>query len=231
MARAVCFDVWDTLLDNSKFYVRISEEIARLCDRDPERVYRDVISWHRRAKRARLLGHLGEDVVRSSTEMLSTDLGVGEEVLRRALAETFLRIDPKDLVIEGAMDTIKEIRRMGFKVACLGNVLFWPGAMTRMLLAGSGLLDHIDVSIFADEIGARKPDRRAFEKVASRLGVNLSDLVHVGDSLADDFAGAIMAGARAVLIDPNADGVTVMGGRGLVIRSIRDLPKEIGRII
>ena len=47
-----------------------------------------------------------------------------------------------------------------------------------------------------------KPDRGIFEIALGRLGVTAEDAVMVGDSWANDVAGAVGAGIRAVWFNP-----------------------------
>lgn len=56
-----------------------------------------------------------------------------------------------------------------------------PGMVTKTL-AHAGLLDAVDTIETSVDCGWRKPDRRAFETVADALGVDVADLVHVGDN-------------------------------------------------
>lgn len=63
------------------------------------------------------------------------------------------------------------------------------------------LLDRLDLSqrfssiVISCEVGATKPDARLFARAARELGVAPGELLHVGDSLAMDVAGAERFGA------------------------------------
>jgi putative hydrolase of the HAD superfamily len=69
------------------------------------------------------------------------------------------------------------------------------------LLAALGLRHRLDAVIHSTAVGAAKPDPAIFRAAAAALGVPLGDIVHVGDRLEVDVAGARAAGARAVLLD------------------------------
>jgi FMN phosphatase YigB (HAD superfamily) len=62
-------------------------------------------------------------------------------------------------------------------------------------------------------IGFAKPDRRAFQAVASARGLQTGQIVHIGDHWECDALGAADAGARAVWI---SDGRRSPGARRLV---------------
>jgi len=55
-----------------------------------------------------------------------------------------------------------------------------PGLVERTL-DRSGLADTVDTTVTSVGCGYRKPDRRAFERVADTLGVDPRTLIHVGD--------------------------------------------------
>ncbi len=52
--------------------------------------------------------------------------------------------------------------------------------------------------IRADQEGIAKPDPEIFERLATRSGVSLERVIHVGDHPVDDVEGAVAAGARAI---------------------------------
>ncbi|NHN41211.1 HAD family hydrolase [Halorubellus sp. JP-L1] len=72
-----------------------------------------------------------------------------------------------------------------------------------------------DAVLVTGQLPAGKPDRRAFDALASALGVDVVDLVYVGDEPVVDVEGAVDAGARAVQVvwpegperSPHADAV------------------------
>jgi putative hydrolase of the HAD superfamily len=57
--------------------------------------------------------------------------------------------------------------------------------------------DHVLASA---EVGSAKPDPAIFEEACRRLNVPAHRVLHVGDSLADDFAGGRNAGLQVVLV-------------------------------
>src|SRR5437870_1167181 len=61
-----------------------------------------------------------------------------------------------------------------------------------------GLASCVDVLIASEDVGVAKPDRGIFDIALDRMGVAAPDAVMVGDSWANDIAGALNAGIRAV---------------------------------
>ena len=68
-----------------------------------------------------------------------------------------------------------------------------------------GLDGRFDFVVFAQDVQVEKPDPRIFEITAERAGCELSQMLHVGDSLINDVAGARNVGAPCVWL--NREGV------------------------
>ena len=68
-----------------------------------------------------------------------------------------------------------------------------------------GLPDRFNFVVLAQDVGLEKPDPRIFSAACSQAGCRPSELMHVGDSLASDVAGANASGAVSVWL--NRDGV------------------------
>jgi FMN phosphatase YigB (HAD superfamily) len=75
-----------------------------------------------------------------------------------------------------------------------------PGLVQRTISRSEldpGIFDAVVSSV---ECGWRKPDERAFLELTARLGVQPSDLIHIGDNPETD-GGATEAGANVILLD------------------------------
>ena len=74
-----------------------------------------------------------------------------------------------------------------------------------------GLGDIFSFVILAVDCGIAKPDRRIFELALDQCGCDASQVVHVGDSLQSDIAGANGCGIRSVWLNregaPNGTGI------------------------
>ena len=78
--------------------------------------------------------------------------------------------------------------------AKLGLISNGVGAAQRGRLENGGILQLFDSLLVSDEVGIRKPDRAIFELSIQQLGVEPEEVLFVGDSLTDDFQGALNAG-------------------------------------
>ena len=84
-----------------------------------------------------------------------------------------------------------------FKLGLLSNGNTYPERC--------GLEGYFDFVVFSQDVQIEKPHRRIFEITAERAGCELAQLLHVGDSLETDIAGARNAGAHSVWL--NREGV------------------------
>ena len=108
-----------------------------------------------------------------------------------------------------APGALARARRAGQQVVVVSN---WDVTLAGVL-ERVGLAPLIDGVITSAAVGARKPDPVIFARALALAGARPSECLHVGDSLAEDVAGARAAGIRAVLLDRAGDGVAPAGVR------------------
>ena len=73
-------------------------------------------------------------------------------------------------------------------------------------LAFCGLAPYVDELVASEDVGVSKPDPRIFQIALDRLGASAADAVMVGDSWANDVAGAHALGIRAIWFNPDRAG-------------------------
>ncbi|HEY6056630.1 MAG TPA: HAD family hydrolase, partial [Candidatus Limnocylindrales bacterium] len=80
----------------------------------------------------------------------------------------------------------------------LGVVSNWPlGVIVERYLEAAGWRACFDAVVVSQTVGWIKPDRRIFEAAAARLGIaRPASVLHVGDDLGADVAGARAVGWR-----------------------------------
>lgn len=230
MIRVVCFDVWGTLLNIEAFYLEVARHVSNMTEREHSEVMEQLVRGYNKTKEMRRQGLFEEGKIVSQTlDVLSRESGVNIEILRRAMARASYTIDPQKATIQGALKAVRDIKGLGLNTAILGNVLFWPGSFTRIIIERTGIGDYIDAQFYADEIGVSKPKREAFLTVTEYFRVdNPKSLVHVGDSIYEDFSGALGFRAIGVLIDKNVNRPIVLGEyEACIIPEISYLPSVI----
>ncbi len=101
------------------------------------------------------------------------------------------------------------LARLGGRVRLAVCSNFSHGETARAVLGEAGLLEHFDLVVISDEIGIRKPRAEIFEAVLERLEAEPGEVIHIGDNLAADVAGAAQLGIRTAWLtrrvaDPEA---------------------------
>jgi FMN phosphatase YigB (HAD superfamily) len=113
-----------------------------------------------------------------------------------------------------SLEALAELRESGLRTAILSNTPWGsPGWLWRKHLSQLGLDRAVDVVAFCDDVGWRKPDRRAFEHVLGRLGLEPSQCLFVGDDPRWDIEGPRRVGMEAILIDRLGENAAVSGGK------------------
>jgi len=221
--RAVTFDCWNTLLherDTGATYARRVASLVRAVgaegiaiDDDEARAALDAAwrrhwtLWHEgRASGAEdMAGWAVEAVARARG--LSTPPPRAAEAAAATFAEAALGADVAAL--DGARETLEALAAAGVPMALVCDTGFSPGRVVRRLLDRAGLLGALEVTVFSDEVGAPKPDRRTFETALAGLRLAGPErTLHVGDLRRTDVAGGRGAGMGTVRIRDRHDDVT-----------------------
>ena len=234
MIKTVTLDIWNTLLNIDKFYYKVAEYLAKISGESKKETVNLIRTGYREVRSMRRLGKFNDRLIVSQTlEALSHITGIKLDVLKRAFTETITSIDPQDIIIDGVISVLKELKALGLKLATVGNVIFWPGSYTRSLLERSGIAKYLDIQIYADEVGYSKPKKEIFYYALRSLGIDEPrEALHVGDNLYEDFAGAILAHMRAILIDPTKNHIIeIANGEAYIIPNITYLPNVIKEIM
>jgi HAD superfamily hydrolase (TIGR01509 family) len=93
---------------------------------------------------------------------------------------------------------LESLRGRGLRTGLVANS--WPDP-PRVLRADAeryGLAPLLDVQVWSEEVGARKPEPAIFLRALDDLGVDPADALYVGDRLDTDVAGAASVGMTTV---------------------------------
>lgn len=85
-----------------------------------------------------------------------------------------------------------------FRIGLCSNFSHSPTA--RAILDEAGLRTRLDAIVISHDHGLRKPRPEIFQSVLDALGVSAAEVVHVGDNLDADVAGAAALGMRTAWI-------------------------------
>jgi putative hydrolase of the HAD superfamily len=101
-----------------------------------------------------------------------------------------------------ARPALRRLRDRGLALVCVSN---WDYALPQVL-DGAGLGNLLDGVVTSAAVGARKPDPAIFRAALDLAGCEPAEAVHVGDTPAEDVAGAQAAGIPALLINRSGGG-------------------------
>ncbi len=121
-----------------------------------------------------------------------------------------------------ALETLAALKRAGFLVGALSNVPFgMPRLTIQKDLMRTGLAPYVDGFVTSVDVGLRKPHRATFEWLAVTLGVELEEIVYVGN-LPTDVTGALACRCSAVFLDRTGSGIDY--GQAATVRHLREIP-------
>lgn len=212
MARAVVFDLWQTLAawpDDSSAELRRSWSTSLGVPPDRlEEVWLGADFY-----RLRETGPIA-----SAIEVLYERLGVDgdlDDLLARRLDLTRDALVP----VPGAISTLGRLRQRGVATGLISNcteevALVWEESPFAGLL---------DVTVFSATAGCMKPDPRIYELALGELAVRADEALFVGDGANDELGGADRVGMTPVLVhrdgeEPPWDGLS--GWTGLRVTAI-----------
>ena len=216
--KAVAFDVWNTLLDIEKVFQQIAHIVSTNLNAELYSVARSIARAYSSAKRLRRLGDLdGFQIVVESQKILANEIGVDVDTIKEVIDEAFSKADIGSLPFIDALETLKILKRLGFRMGIIGNALFWNSIYTRKILKQLGILNYVDVALFSDEVRINKPDRRLFLQFSKEIGIEPEYIAYVGDSIIEDIGGALSAGMKAIYIDRSRKEKVILGDVGIAI--------------
>ena len=185
MIDAVLFD-WNNTLVNFEW----DDELVKAGHRaglghdDPEFTAR----W----REAMLGGHNGD---RRYADILR-DLGVDDpDAFIDAEHEVWR---PAHSVLASAQAMLEALRARGIKTGLLANSWPDPGRVLRRDAQAFGLAELLDVLVYSEEVGRRKPDPEIFLHACRQLDVEAVATMYVGDNLVTDVQGAAAVGMTTV---------------------------------
>jgi HAD superfamily hydrolase (TIGR01549 family) len=132
--------------------------------------------------------------------------------------------------IEGIAEAIAALAG-SFKLGVVSDAIYSPGRCLRQWLQMHDLLQHFQGFAFSDEVGHSKPHHDMFASVASQLGVEIDDMLHIGDRDHNDIKGAHALGMKAVLFTATRDRDKNHTTADAVCGRAADLPAIIHRVV
>ena len=247
MIRAITFDLWDTVIHDD------SDEPKRAAAGLPSKrearraAVRDALAAHSAVPAVVVdaaydvadaafnkVWH-DQHVTWSVEERLSVLLGGLDRKLPDAvLADVTAGIEEMELEImpdpvPGIGNAIETIASR-YPLAVVSDAIHSPGRCLREWLARHRLLQHFGAFAFSDEVGRAKPHPDMFSRAAAGLGVDVSEMLHVGDREHNDVRGPHELGMKAILFTATRDRDRAGSAADAVCERAADLPGAIDRL-
>ena len=136
-----------------------------------------------------------EDVRRESFWQTLRDIGRPDDALASRLSNVYFQHRYADNgLFDEVLPVLEELSR-SYLIGLISNGNSYPERL--------GLESMVRFAAYAQDCGAEKPDPRIFEVALEKAGCSPRELLHVGDSLEHDVAGARTAGSRSVWLNRN----------------------------
>ena len=200
---AISFDVDQTLIDTDQVIMRsmesVRDELMRCVPGEWARSLTVEQMWSIRDREEK--GYTGDvrdydEIRRNAFLKMLEYVGYSGPDLSKRLNESYLKHRYND--IQPYEDVVPALDTLGtrYKLGLLSNGNNYPEYF--------GLAGRFDFAVFAQDVRIEKPDPRIFRIAAERASYELSQIMHVGDSLETDVAAAQAVGAIGVWL--NRDG-------------------------
>jgi len=194
--RAVCFDLFNTLVNVGRVPASVGITTADILGLDPDTWRRACFGEHHD-----ICGPTDPlDNLRRMAHAI--DPAIPEPALRRAVAHRQRRFDHAlENVDAGVLESLQALRATGIRLALVSNastaeVRAWPG---------SPLAPLFHRTLFSCERGCKKPEPNLYRLALAELGVEANECLFVGDGGSDEHQGAHAVGMRPVLMTWHLD--------------------------
>lgn len=117
-----------------------------------------------------------------------------------ALYDYFDAIHQEWILHEDAIETIKQLKELGYTVGVASN---FDRTLKERLASKLGLADNLDFLEVSQCIGLEKPDIKFYEYVIKNNNLNPKETLYIGDSYVLDYLPGQEAGFNCCLYDKN----------------------------
>ncbi|MEX2205321.1 MAG: HAD family hydrolase [Myxococcota bacterium] len=219
--RAVSLDLFDTLVDMHMDRLPSVEIAGRRTPSTYGLLHQASVQWHGleferfAAELGKIDRELRQAYFAEHRELPTLErflafgrrIGTPELAMAEALTRTHMDAIRERVTYLAHHDPLLARLRGRVRLALCSN--FSHTETARFVLERAKLLQHLDPIVISEEVGIRKPRAEIFEAVLERLGSAPGEVIHVGDSLSADVAGAAALGMRTAWLtrrvaDPEA---------------------------
>jgi FMN phosphatase YigB (HAD superfamily) len=142
-----------------------------------------------------------------------------------------MEVEVPPVLCDNVIATLEALRK-DYPLGIISDAIVTPGAQLREIMGNHGILKYFSDFVFSDEAGRSKPDQLVFELAADGLGVEIEELVHIGDREINDIQGPHRVGAKSILYTgaKKATGAKITTEADAICTDLADLPAIIARL-
>lgn len=207
MLKAITFDLWNTIFDVIDYTEERIDFLAQFltkngfsCDKELIRgAYLSALKFFTDTWKNEQRYISAGERVEHTLGALGIELPItSKKVIVKEFEEIVLNNPPQ--LIDGVAGVIKLLHE-NYKLGLICDSGMSPGKILRNILKIHKILKYFSCTIFSDEIGYTKPNPIIFKKALEELDVKPAEVMHVGDLLRTDVAGAKAVGMKAVWLN------------------------------
>lgn len=248
MIKAITFDLWDTVIhDESDEPKRQAQGLRSKRDERRHLVWdalqREAPISHPTVASAYEVADAAFDkvwhdhyITWTVAERLRVLLqGLGRHLPDQAFAEVVKRHEEMEgeVIPDPVADMPGAITELAgrYKIAVVSDALVSPGRVLRQILQSYGVQHHFGGFAFSDEVGHSKPHRAMFGSAAQQLGVEISEMLHIGDRDHNDIKGSHAVGMKAILFTARRSADRETTSADAICEQAKDLPAIVDRLV
>lgn len=247
MIKAISFDLWDTVIhDDSDEPKRAAKGLRSKKDERRHLVwealnriepipYETVKLAYDVADAA--FNHVWHDqyITWPIAERLQVVLtGLGRTLPHDVFAQLVKTHEDMEIVIppdpiDGVAEALATLSRR-YKLGVVSDAIVSPARCLREWLRAHRLERYFSGFAFSDEVGHSKPHPDMFQSAARQLGVELTEMAHIGDRDHNDIKGSQALGMKAILFTAARDRDKAITSANAICERYADLPAIIDRL-
>ena len=149
-----------------------------------------------------------------------TSFKIHDRSLAVKFSDRYVEVSPKQTTLfPDTIDTLEELKKLDYKMHIITNGF---EEVQHIKLDNSNLKPFFDVIVCSENVGYNKPDIRVFNYAMNKAKALADKSVMIGDDRAVDVQGALRAGMRAILFDP--ENQYKQPASELKVQNINELP-------
>lgn len=201
---AIAFDLDDTLCDYRKAKEEALTHLANRISTNPE-IQETFLNTYRVHEPIIFRAFLSKTITldeyrhqRFKLPMEASGVHPAPAIIESFNSEYMRRCNEEVQLFPEALSVLNHLKTAGVPLVLITN---GPSDGQRTKIKSLGIAHYFRSVCISSETGLAKPDKHAYTSAADALNIKVSNLLMVGDSMHNDYNGALAAGAKALLLD------------------------------